>query len=241
MKPTLLIVRPAERITADAAISEQAGWQPLPFPVLKIVSLAEALGRLKNQIADADAVFWVSPTAVEIASQHLDFSDGLAQYVVVGQSTKEVLAQYLTREIICPTNGRDSEAVLQLDVWQQLPAGARVLIIRGQGGRDFLPRALKQRGFQVEIAEIYYREPLMPDWAQFQQCRPQAAYVTSGELVGLLFEQAPDELAQSLRTLLYLTHHERIADALRQHGAGNIQLINRLNATALIKLRETEF
>ncbi len=72
----------------------------------------------------------------------------------------------------------------------------------------------------------------------FAQEKPEAAYVTSSEIVHELFTQAPPELAQNLKNLLYFTHHERIAAALRAAGAENIRLVARLDMHTL--QRETE-
>ena len=57
----------------------------------------------------------------------------------------------------------------------------------------------------------------------FVHSRPQALYVASAALAQALFVQAPPELAQNLKNLLYFTHHQRIADALRDYGVNRIQ------------------
>ena len=69
-----------------------------------------------------------------------------------------------------------------MPIWKNLPPNARVLIIRGHGGRDFLADKLTELGFQIDIAEIYFRRPHAIDWQNFKTEDIAAAYVTSGEL-----------------------------------------------------------
>jgi uroporphyrinogen-III synthase len=67
----------------------------------------------------------------------------------------------------------------------QTVAGLRIIIFRGEGGRDLLKDTLQQRGARVDYAEVYRRvrpvaEPaaLVRDWARGAI---DAAVVTSNE------------------------------------------------------------
>ena len=100
---------------------------------------------MKEQFSRADAVFWVSPTAVETAAPYVDFSDDLKVQVAVGQASGRALQRCGAKNVSVPQEGNDSEAVLRLPVWDTLPQGARILIVRGRGGRDFLAESLKKK------------------------------------------------------------------------------------------------
>ncbi|MDO1510457.1 MULTISPECIES: uroporphyrinogen-III synthase [unclassified Neisseria] len=231
--PAILIIRPPSQTAADIRTCTAAGWDAVPFGPIRIEPEEAALKNLNRQFQTASAVFWVSPTAVETAAPHIDFSDGLIRQITVGQGSRKALSGFCPHEIICPQEGNDSEAVLRLDIWNSLPQGAKVLIVRGHGGRDFLAQNLKRRGFEVETAEVYFRRPQPLDWSVFEEARPVAAYITSAEMVSALFAQVPSELAQPLRTLLYFTHHPRIAAALHIAGAVNTRVVARLDAQTL--------
>ena len=226
--PALLLVRPAERINADAELCRRAGWQPVPFPLIRLSAKPDALAALPAQLQQAAAVVWISPSSVETALPA--FSGSLSRlvqtHIAVGNGTARSLRQAGCPHIITPEHGHDSEAVLALPLWQQLESGAPVLIVRGQNGRDLLPNSLRQRGFQVACADIYRRLPIKPDWPLYRAARPDAAWITSSEQVRLLFAAAPISLTQPLKSLLYFTHHPRIAEALHQAGAQNIRLLN---------------
>lgn len=224
-QPVVLIVRPPSQAAADAASWEARGWRAIPFSPMRIEPDPAALQYLNRRFHDADAVFWVSPAAVETAAPHIDFSGGRAVQITVGQGSRNALAKFYPGPVICPAAGNDSEAVSALPVWDTLKPGASVLIIRGRGGREWLRNTLNQRGFQVSVAEVYFRRPQTPDWQILANEKPQAAYIASGETVRALFGLVPDRFAQALRTLLYFTHHPRIADALREAGARRIKII----------------
>ena len=215
-----------------------AGWLAVPFSPIEIEVDEGALRRLPERFKQADAVFWVSPTAIETAAPHLDFSDGLKKQITVGQASRKILAAFCHHEIYSPSSGNDSEAVLRLPLWQTLPQGAAVLIVRGHGGREFLAHQLTLRGFNVQTAEVYFRRPLEPDWTQFAAAPPDAAWITSAESVRLLFAAAPPPFTQKLQSLLYFTHHQRVAEALRAAGATRVELIPALDIDTLNRYAE---
>ena len=227
--PTLLIIRPANRIPADAALCRRAGWQPVPFPLIHIRPEANVLAGLPTQLQQASAAVWISPTAVETALPLLSGSllHSLSQpQIAVGSGTAKALQQAGFAHIVAPGGGHDSEAVLALPVWRTLNPGANILIVRGAHGRNLLPESLCRHGFQVACADIYQRQPLTPDWTLFTAAQPAAAWITSAEQVRLLFATAPASLTQQLQSLLYFAHHPRIAEALSQAGAARIRLLS---------------
>lgn len=230
---TLLIVRPEARAQQDIAVCRQSGWDAIAFSPIEIVPDETALAALAETFRQCDVVFWVSPTAIETAAPYVDFSDDMKIQITVGEASRRTLSRFTRQEIFSPTDGNDSEAVLRLPVWQNLPRHAKILVVRGHGGRDFLIENLRRQGFAVTVAEVYFRRLKELNWQDFCEKNVQAAYITSVQSVKALFRQVPPPLAQRFKTLLYLTHHERVADALRQAGAQNIRLVAALDAAAL--------
>ena len=227
--PVILIVRTQGRQTADTEVCRAAGWRPVWFSPQKIEPQAAALADLPAQYAQADAVFWVSPSAVQTGMTALSAEECRNKpNIAVGRATAQALREAGCRQVIAPADGQDSEAVLRLPFWQQ-PIAGRLLIVSGEGGRNLLAAVLAERGWQVVRAAVYRREPQALDWAAYRAAQPLAAWVTSAELVRLLFGQAPPELAQSLKSLLYLVHHPKIAEALYQAGATQVEVVERLD------------
>ena len=228
--PTLLIIRPSNRPQQDIQTCHAAGWQAQVLSPIEIEADRSALNKLPEQFKQADVVFWVSPTAIETAAPHLNFSDGPKAHITVGQTSQHTLAQFSPYPVFSPEDGNDSEAVLRMPIWKNLPPNARVLIIRGHGGRDFLAEKLTELGFQIDIAEIYFRRPHAIDWQSFKTEDIAAAYVTSGEIAREFFHQIPPQFSRFFESLLYFTHHPRIADALRIVGAKHVETVTSLSA-----------
>ena len=228
--PTLLIIRPSNRPQQDIQTCHTAGWQAQVLSPIEIEVDRSAQKKLPEQFKQADVVFWVSPTAIETAAPHLNFSDGHKAHITVGQTSQHTLAQFSPYPVFSPEDGNDSEAVLRMPIWKNLPPNARVLIIRGHGGRDFLADKLTELGFQIDIAEIYFRRPHAIDWQNFKTEDIAAAYVTSGELAREFFHQIPPQFSRFFESLLYFTHHPRIADALRIVGAKHVETVTSLSA-----------
>ncbi|WP_240641741.1 uroporphyrinogen-III synthase, partial [Neisseria meningitidis] len=134
----MLIVRPSGRAKDDVEICRRTGWQAEVLSPIEIETDKASLKRLPEMYARADAVFWVSPTAVETAVPYLNLSDGIKAQIAVGQGSRRALERCLVRTVIAPDDSNDSEAVLRLPVWNSLPEGARVLFVRGHGGGGFL-------------------------------------------------------------------------------------------------------
>lgn len=233
----ILIVRPENRLIEDVEMCIRLGWHGIPFSPLTIQPIRQNLSDFKEQLLSADAVFWVSPTAVEVAV-YLGMNGRLLNCpnIAVGQATARVLQHFSVNNILVNTIGNDSEAALALPIWNHLPKGAKVLIVRGVGGRDYLAHCLQQRGLTVCFSEIYQRVPQDLDWQLLRRFQPKAVWLTSVQLAKLFVQQIPPSLVQSVYSLLYFTHHQRIATALKALGLSKVycvdniqQAINQLN------------
>ena len=223
--PTMLIVRPSARAAEDVETCLNAGWRVEVLSPVEIEADAAGLELLSEQYAHADAVFWVSPTAIETAVPYLNLSDGIKIHITVGQGSRRTLERYLGSTVIVPHDGNDSEAVLRLPVWDGLREGGRVLFVRGHGGRDFLMRRLREKGLQTELAEVYFRRHNPLNFQNFQAENITAAYITSTELVQSLFAQVPPQFSRFFKSLLYFTHHPRIAEALKREGVRSVETV----------------
>ncbi|MEK6422719.1 MAG: fused uroporphyrinogen-III synthase HemD/membrane protein HemX [Burkholderia gladioli] len=113
-------------------------------------------------------------------------------------------------------------------------AGKRVLIVRGDGGREWLSTALRDAGAEVERVAAYRRiapEPSIGAWERVHTLlagAPHAWLVTSSEGVRNLHELAADHLTsaetEALKHAPVVTPHPRIADTARALGFDTITL-----------------
>lgn len=125
----------------------------------------------------------------------------------------------------------DSEAL-----WQQLHAadwrGERVLLVRGEGGRDWLAERLREAGAEVHAVAAYRRGPPMPtasERAAMRQALTRPAdhlwFFSSSEAVAHLTQldlQAPTPPAARWHASRALATHPRIAEAARAAGFGTV-------------------
>lgn len=120
----------------------------------------------------------------------------------------------------------DTEAL-----WRQIGdrswADRRVLVVRGQGGRDWLAEQLRQAGAQVDFVTAYYRVPPVFDGPQTQVLQAALAepaqhlwHFSSSEAATHLARARPDA---DWADAVALATHARIAEHLRRLGFGRVQ------------------
>ncbi|GAA6151666.1 uroporphyrinogen-III synthase [Pseudoteredinibacter isoporae] len=132
---------------------------------MQIVGLDEpqAVAAIKSRILDFDHypyVIFISQNAVKYAGSWIDqYWPQLPmgqRYLAIGTATAEAAANMGFAEMSQAQGAMDSEALLALPILQEL-RNKKVLIFRGQGGRETLAQALRQRGATVDYCELYRR------------------------------------------------------------------------------------
>lgn len=223
----ILVTRPAEQAEGLAAGILRSGGTPILFPTLAIMpphdpkALSHSIARLR----DFDLIIFVSPTAVErawpfILERHGDWPEGFL-IAAVGQGSVRALRGFGIRQILAPEKEADSEHLLAMPELQDV-RGRRVLVVRGEGGRELLAETLRRRGAQVEYAECYRRArpdvdaaPLLRLW---RQNGIHAVTITSTEILANLVELLGAVGLELLRTTPVFVLHERIAESARALG-----------------------
>jgi uroporphyrinogen-III synthase len=126
-----------------------------------------ALRKTAMDMDQVDVIIFVSKNSVRYAMPLLEtywpqFPEALA-WVTVGPGTAEELSRYDVTATFPSTPG--SEGVLALPELQNV-SGRRVLIVRGQGGRELMAASLRARGAEVLYWELYERKPVhYDDWS----------------------------------------------------------------------------
>jgi uroporphyrinogen-III synthase len=226
----IVVTRPAHQAAPLAALIRAAGGAPILFPVLEILDTGD-LQPLLDVIARLDeyrlAVF-ISPNAVlrtmnQVAARRA--WPVQLRVAAVGKGSVKELRRFGISGIIAPDRMYDSEHLLEMPELQELP-GQRVVIFRGDGGRELLGDTLRARGAQVDTVECYRRAqprvdaaPLLKAWARNEV---HAVTVTSSEGLRNLFEMV-GKLGQSwLRRTPVFVPHPRIAAAARELGCATV-------------------
>jgi len=156
----VLLTRPAEESATLAATLSEAGIYSSSLPLLDIEPLpitAERQAVLRD-LGRYCAVIVVSKPAARLALQQMDQAWPHLRWFSVGAATAQVLADR-GLDVHYPQTGDDSEALLQLPALREAIArpDARVLILRGEGGRELLAERLREQGASVDYLELYRR------------------------------------------------------------------------------------
>lgn len=183
------MTRPREQAANLCGRLADLGATPVRYPVLEIFDI-EDIGPLQDaaiRLEQFDLVVFVSPNAVvkalDIMLRHRRWPTGLAA-AAMGRSSECELAARGVERVISPKLRFDSEALLEAPDLQDMQ-GKRVLICRGDGGRELLGETLTARGAAVEYLTVYRRgkpdldpAPLLALW---ETGRLDAVTLTSSE------------------------------------------------------------
>jgi uroporphyrinogen-III synthase len=208
----ILVTRPLELARGLAELIAHAGGEALIYPAIEILDPRDpqSARALLARASEFDLAVFVSPSAVRKALE-LHAGPWPARLAAVGEGTRLALEERGMRDIIAPEGRADSEALLALPELQRMQ-GLRVLIVRGEGGRELLGETLAARGARVEIAECYRRAP--PS-APPPPGALDAACVSSAEALDNLVAAVGRE---RLRALPVLVPHARVEQHARELG-----------------------
>jgi uroporphyrinogen-III synthase len=241
----LLLTRPAEECAALAATLAEQGIFSSSLPLLAIEALTETPEQRATILAldRYCAVIAVSKPAARLGLQLLDRywpqPPAVQPWFGVGAATAEILRDYgLT--VHCPERGDDSEALLALPQLQRVLAAAdtpRVLILRGEGGRELLAERLRGQGVTVDYLSLYRRLlPQYPPAALAERVRAErlnGLVVSSGQGFSHLLELAGEHWPSLARLPLFVPS-PRVAEQARAAGAESIVDCRGANAVALL-------
>jgi len=216
----VVTTRPAGQAAGLLSALAALGAEPLNFPVIGIQACDPAPLRGLD-LAAFELAFFVSANAVAQTLAVRPRADWPAtlRVATVGPASARALEEQGFAQVIAPTTGFDSEAVLALPEFSaDALAGRQVLILRGEGGRELLAETLRLRGAQVSSLDCYRRVCAALDPA------PLVARFERGELAALVFSASEGlrfflEIASTAGRAMLAAPHPRICAALQAAGA----------------------
>jgi len=237
--PTVLVTRPQPQADDWVARLQALGLQAAALPLLAISGPADpaAVRAAWQQLAQMSLVMFVSPSAVDrfmaLRPPGLAWPGG-----VLAGGTGPGTAQALARAgvpqaaVVAPAadSGQfDSEALWALLQARRQWLGAQVLVVRGEGGRDWLADTLRQHGASLHFVEAYRRTVPVLDAAGAVRLADALALpqrwcwlLSSSEAAGHLRLLAPQASWAGSRAL---ASHPRIAEAARRLGFGRVDAV----------------
>ena len=241
----LLLTRPDEDCAALAAALAEHGVVSSCMPLLTIEALP-VTDMLREPLANLQryaAVIVVSKPAARLALPLLGAQPSATLWFSVGAGTAAVLQSH-GLAVTYPETADDSEALLDLAQLRAALAAPqpRVLIIRGEGGREALAERLRGMGAAVEYLQLYRRGlPQYPAGAlatRIASERLNGLMVSSGQGLQHL-QQLAGELWSTLRPMPLFVPSPRVAEMARACGAQNVVDCRGASTAALLTaLRE---
>ncbi|AJP49460.1 hypothetical protein PG1C_06135 [Rugosibacter aromaticivorans] len=218
----VVITRPAGQAGHLATLLVEHGAHPVFFPVLAIQNCEDITPVLEAAIAldTYDLAVFVSPNAIEEALDIILPRRAWPAHlpaIVLGKMSEQALIRRGITNVISPPLRFDSEALLELPELVAA-AGKRIIIFRGDTGRELLSETLIARGAKVHHVACYRRlaskadpGPLLKRW---ETGTLDAVTLTSSEGLRYFFEMI-GHLGQAWlkKTPVFVTHQRIVTQA----------------------------
>ena len=229
----ILVTRPAEQAGELARMIAAQGGQAVRFALLEIGAADDQspLQRAIAQLDDYAVAIFISPNAVAYSLPSIlaarRWPVGL-RVAAIGPSTAAQLTAQRIGEVICPADRFDSEALLELPAFAaDALAGRKILLLRGDGGRELLAQTLVERGAQVDAVGCYRRLPPSdgaPLVSLLRNRQIDALTISSSEGLRNLLALLDTDAFALLRRLPLFVAHQRIAQVAAELGLPRVVL-----------------
>lgn len=228
----IVVTRPAGQTAHMAELIRAAGGEPVLFPALEIFDAGDLqpVIALIERLDTFNLAIFVSANAVSKALALVQARrawPSALRVATVGRGSERELRRAGFAAVIAPGERFDSEALLDQPELQDMQ-GKRVVIFRGEGGRDLLGDTLSARGAAVEYAECYRRGRPQADVAELLALAARheldAVTVTSSEGLANLYDMLDQPGRQWLEQTPLFAPHQRIAASARALGVKTVVL-----------------
>jgi uroporphyrinogen-III synthase len=236
----VVITRPLAQGRPLAERVQALGREAIVFPLLEIFPLLDdyALRAALSQLDDYALVAFVSPNAIDAAFRLVQFWPAAVALGVMGEGSRQALAMHgvdsSTHTIFSPLDPdrTDSQTLLEALDLESL-RGRKVLIVRGESGRELLADAMRTHGIEVEQVPAYRRAAPQLDAPRRQLLADLLAHdsdwlITSSEALHILLDQVSQVSGTSgvakMQQQALIVPHVRIAETARQLGFTRVRL-----------------
>lgn len=240
----VLVTRPAgEASDTLCALVKAAGYQVYRQPLLELTALPKLPAAQRQMLLELDLyqhVIFISANAVRFGMALVEdfwpqLPTGLNWYAI-GAATAAGLAR-LGITAITPGSAMSSEGLLAVPDLQDV-GGQRVLIIKGEGGRDTLTQELTRRGALVDELTCYRRSlPALTAGtlaAKIVQWNIDVIMLSSGEgLANLQLLLSPAETTK-LKHIGLIVPSPRVARLAHEAGFEQIETAENASDAAML-------
>ena len=240
----ILVTRPAGQAQDLCAAVRAMGLTVHCLPMLQVLPLAELAPEQRQQVLDLDQyqhLIFISANAVQhgmacIESCWPQLPVGLHWYAV-GSGTARLLSSYGV-SVHTPGAAMTSEGLLALPQLQQVQ-GERVLVVKGEGGRQTLAAELSSRGARVDELACYRRAApeLAPQTLSLKltQWAIDVVMISSGEGLGNMLALLSPAETTKFRYITFLVPSPRVAEMARSAGFEQVIVAENASDSAMLR------
>ena len=226
----IVVTRPQAQAAGLSARIREAGGVPVWFPTIEIEPLADnaLLDAALARLGEFDLAVFISSNAVACSLARLAGTwPASVAAGATGPGTAAALKERGVARVIVPPSRFDSEGLIA-EIARLGLAPSLVLILKGEGGREWLADTLRAQGAQVECVASYRRVAAQADPAIIGEL------VQAGELGGVVVASSEggdhllallgDHALPWLNSAPVFVPHPRIAEHLRARGLTQVVL-----------------
>jgi uroporphyrinogen-III synthase len=223
----VLVTRPEQQAETLCESIQNLGGTAIRFPVMEITQSRDqqAAKMVLDNIPQYDIGIFISRNAVnwtmKLLAEKTSTLDKLT-LIAIGTATAKTLEQILSAEVIT-NSGANSEALLEMEALSEKNIrGKKIIIFRGEGGREHLATTLRKRAATVDYAEVYRRN--CPEYDRDVVAKlwssniPDVVIVTSNKGLENLFSMLNEEQSNILLGKQLLVMGERMLDFSNDFG-----------------------
>jgi uroporphyrinogen-III synthase len=239
----VLVTRPQHQAENLCRLIAEQGGIAVRFPTLAIVECDDLLA-IQNTLTQLNGFQWlifISANAVNFA---LKANDGkiphskVRQIAAIGKATANALAMAGVPVDLHPEQPYNSEALLAMPPLQQVQ-GQKILIVRGEGGREELADTLHQRGADIHYLNVYKR--IIPSTSNtdvvnlLEQNKLDVITVTSAEILQNLLIMLSEAYHRQLFSLPLVVVSDRIKQLATELGFKRIAVAGSPSDEAILE------
>ncbi|GDX55553.1 hypothetical protein LBMAG29_08630 [Methylophilaceae bacterium] len=244
----VVITRPSHQTSEIKSLVNEHQGHPIEFPLLEIQSKSqnETFQHTVLKLEDYDWAIFISSNAVQFgmpAVKHAFHTlPESIKFAAIGPSTQKALKLFDVHDVLIPEENFDSEGLLATSEMNDIQ-NKKIVIFRGEGGRETLAETLRARGAEVTYAECYVRTFPQTNLdllkAFSEKIHISAILITSSEACKEFVRLSRQKNMDFLKDILFIVNHPRMVNVLERESFMTFSSDEPSDQSMMKKLLET--
>ena len=244
----IVITRPSHQTSEIKSLVNEHQGHPIEFPLLEIQSKSqnETFQHTVLKLEDYDWAIFISSNAVQFGMPAVKNAfhtlPESIKFAAIGPSTQKALKLFDVQDVLIPEENFDSEGLLATSEMNDIQ-NKKIVIFRGEGGRETLAETLRARGAEVTYAECYGRTFPQTNLdllkAFSEKIHISAILITSSEACKEFVRLSRQKNMDFLKDILFIVNHPRMVNVLERESFMTFSSDEPSDQSMMKKLLET--